>query len=91
MATTGMVHVRVDEKEKEEAAAVLDAMGLSLSSVVRILLKRVASEKTVPFDLRVPNAETRAAMSEAQTIIDAGNVRFSRSQDLIDDLEKNRG
>lgn len=88
MAATGMVHVRVDEKEKEEASAVLEAMGLSVSSVVRILIKRVATEKTVPFDLRMPNVETRKAMAEADEIIRAGYARFTRPQDLIDELEK---
>ena len=69
MPATGMVHVRVDEDEKNEATAVLASMGLSMSGVVRILLKRVAKEKTVPFDLRVPNAETREAMAEAEAVV----------------------
>ena len=88
MPATGMVHVRVDEDEKNEATAVLASMGLSVSGVVRILLKRVAKEKTVPFDLRVPNAETRKAMAEADAIVRSRRKGFATSEELFDDLEK---
>jgi DNA-damage-inducible protein J len=76
----------MDEDDKNQAAAVLASMGLSVSDVVRLLLKRVAREKTVPFDLRIPNAETRAAMAEAQAIIDEANARFVTAQEIFDDL-----
>ena len=88
MPATGMVHVRVDEDEKNEAAAVLASMGLSVSGVVRVLLKRVAKEKTVPFDLRLPNAETREAMAEADALAQGRRGRFATSKELFDDLEK---
>jgi DNA-damage-inducible protein J len=87
MPATGMVHVRMDEDDKNQAAAVLASMGLSVSDVVRLLLKRVAREKTVPFDLRIPNAETRAAMAEAQTIINQANTRFATAREVFDDLD----
>lgn len=91
MAANGMVHVRMDEDEKNEAAEVLAEMGLSVSSVVRVMLKRIAAEKAVPFDLRVPNAETRAAMAEADAIIRARNARFGSVGELFDELEKDGG
>jgi DNA-damage-inducible protein J len=91
MSTKGMVHVRIDEDEKNEAAAVLSSMGLSVSSVVRLLLKRVAAEKAVPFDLRIPNAETRAAMAEADVILRDRNARFAAAGDLFHDIEKSGG
>jgi DNA-damage-inducible protein J len=91
MPATGMVHVRIDEDEKNEAAAVLSSMGLSVSSVVRLLLKRVAAEKAVPFDLRVPNAETRAVMAEADAIIRDRNARFATAGNLFHDIEKSGG
>ena len=61
MATT-MVHVRVDEKTKQRAAKTLAAMGISVSDAVRMLLVRVASEKALPFDVKVPNVTTVKAM-----------------------------
>jgi DNA-damage-inducible protein J len=83
MATT-MVHVRVDEKTKERAAKTLAAMGLSVSDAVRMLLVRVAAEKALPFDVKVPNATTVKAMRAA----DQGKGRRHRSADaLLKDLE----
>lgn len=66
MATTTMVHVRLDEKVKARAEKALAAMGLSLSDAVRVLLTRVAAEKALPFEVKVPNAVTRTAMAEAR-------------------------
>lgn len=82
MATT-MIHVRIDENVKEQAAAALAAMGLSVSDAVRVLLTRVAAEKALPFALKVPNAETRAAIEE----IESGNVlSFSSVDELMNYL-----
>jgi len=85
MATTTMIHVRVEEEVKKQAAAALEAMGLSVSDAVRVFLTRVAAEKQIPFALRVPNAETRTAMEEARAM---SKARFSNADELMDDLEK---
>ena len=61
MANT-MVHIRIDQKTKERAAKNLAAMGMSVSDAVRMMLVRVAVEKALPFEVRVPNATTVKAM-----------------------------
>jgi len=58
-----MLHIRVDQKLKEKAIETLDEMGLSLSEAVRLLLTRIAVERALPFEVRVPNAATVAAMA----------------------------
>jgi DNA-damage-inducible protein J len=78
MATT-MVHIRVDEKVKKRAARTLAAMGMSVSDAVRILLVRVASEKALPFRIRVPNATTVKAMRAA----DRGEGKRFKSADAL--------
>ena len=89
MATTTMVHVRVDEEMKKQATETLGAMGLSLSDAVRVFLKRVVAEKQLPFELKVPNAQTRTAMAEADEIVRTRGNRFMTGTELINDLEKN--
>lgn len=89
MATTTMIHVRVDEKIKTQATETLAAMGLSVSDAVRVFLMRVVAEQQMPFALKVPNAETRAAMVEADEILAARRTRFATASELFDDLEKN--
>ena len=62
MATTEMVHVRIDKQTKARAAKALAAMGLSVSDAVRVLLTRVAAEKALPFEVKAPNTTTAAAI-----------------------------
>lgn len=83
MPANHLVQARVDRAVKEEAAAVLAAMGLTVSGAVRLLLTKVAHEKTLPFAPLVPNEETIEAMREARR----GNLpQFSSVEDLLDDL-----
>ena len=58
MVATAFVRARIDEILKEEAAIVLAGMGLTVSDVVRIVLTKVAKEKALPFEMRVPNKLT---------------------------------
>ncbi len=89
MATTTMVHVRVDEQIKAQATETLAAMGLSVSDAVRVFLMRIVADKQMPFALKVPNAETRAAMAEADEMVRTRRARFGTATELFDDIEKN--
>ena len=83
MPANAVVRARIDENIKNEAAAVLASMGLTLSDAFRMMLTRVATEKALPFDPLVPNAETVAAMRDARR----GKVRSFDSVDaLMEDL-----
>ena len=66
MATNALVQARIDKTVKDEASAVLAAMGLTVSDAVRLLLTKVAHEHALPFDPLIPNAETIEAMKEAR-------------------------
>ena len=74
MPSNTVVRARIDGQIKEEAAAVLDAMGLTVSDAFRMLLTRIAKERALPFEPLVPNEETIQAMQEAR----AGRVRTAR-------------
>lgn len=89
MAATAMVHVRVDEQVKMQAAETLESMGLSLSDAIRVFLTRIVADKEMPFSIKAPNAESRAAMAETEEIIERRRARFATADDLFNDLEKN--
>ncbi|SEF03958.1 DNA-damage-inducible protein J [Rhizobiales bacterium GAS188] len=77
------VRARIDTSTKERAADALEAMGLSISDAIRLLMLRIADERRLPFDVKVPNATTREAMSE----LEAGKGKSFASVDaLIADL-----
>lgn len=83
MAESAVVRARIDERTKNEAAAVLAAMGLTMSDAFRLLMVRVAKEKALPFEPLTPNAKTIRAMKEAR----AGKLkRFKTVESLMADL-----
>ena len=90
MAQSSMLHIRVDDETKTQATEALAAMGLSMSDAVRIFLKRVVNDQAFPLELKVPNAETRAAMEEARAMMKARQARFESADALLDELEKTR-
>lgn len=78
-----IVRARIDAKTKDRAASALDAMGLSISDAIRLLMIRIAEERRFPFDVKVPNTATRKAMAE----LGHGNgKRFKNSRALFRDL-----
>lgn len=83
MPENAVVRARIDERIKEEASAVLAAMGLTASDAFRMMMTRIAREKALPFAPLVPNAETVTAMKEARR----GNLpAFNGVGDLMADL-----
>ena len=66
MATNSVVRARIDKQTKAEAAAVLKAMGLTVSDAFRLLMVKIARERTLPFAPLVPNEETIEAMKAAR-------------------------
>jgi DNA-damage-inducible protein J len=66
MSANAVVRARIDEHIKNEATAVLAAVGLTVSDAFRLMLTRVARDKALPFEPLVPNEETIAAMREAR-------------------------
>ncbi len=66
MTENTVVRARIDERVKEEAAAVLSAMGLTVSDAFRLMMIRIAKEKALPFEPLVPNDETIEAMKAAR-------------------------
>ena len=73
--TNTVVRARIDEQTKDEAAAVLASIGLTVSDAFRLMMVRIAKEKALPFDPLVPNAKTVAAMKEARR----GNLKKYRN------------
>lgn len=66
MAANAVVRARIDERVKNEASVVLAAMGLTVSDAFRLLLLKIAREKSLPFEPLVPNEETIEAMKAAR-------------------------
>jgi DNA-damage-inducible protein J len=78
-----IVRARIDTATKDRATQALDAMGLSVSDAIRLLMMRIAQEQRLPFDVKAPKAATRRAMAQ----LEAGKGKKLNSVDeLMADL-----
>lgn len=66
MATSCTVEAQVPSEIQDVANRVIQASGLTVSDVVRVLMTRIAQDKAIPATLFQPNAETLAAFAEAE-------------------------
>ena len=77
------VRARIDSDTKERATSALQAMGLTISDAIRLLMLRVADEQRLPFEVKVPNATTRKAIAELEA---GGGQQFDNVDALMADL-----
>lgn len=84
MAADTVVRAQIDTATKEEATEALAAMGLSVSDAIRLLLVRIAADKTFPFTVKTPNATTRKALTQLEK---GKGKRFASADELFKDLD----
>ena len=90
MASDSFIHVRVDPAEKQAAEQVLTELGLNMATTIRLFLKQIAREKSVPLSLSLaPKANSyhdavaaRAARSNGYAGQDADEVIAEMEQIL---------
>ena len=75
--------LRLDSDAKKQAYAIFEQVGLKPTQAINLFLKQVALRGGIPFDIKVPNADTLAAIEE----LDSGKgKRFKSADDLFEDL-----
>ena len=82
MAENAVVRTRIKFEVKEQATAVLEPLGLTVSDVMRIVLTRVAKEGALPFEL-TPNKLTRETLEKS-----ARGEEVHRAKDAKDLFDK---
>jgi DNA-damage-inducible protein J len=80
MTADAIIRARIDSATKQKAIAALDAMGLSVSDAIRLLMLRIAEEKRLPFELKVPDGDAAHSGERGSRQLDSG-------EDLFRDLE----
>ena len=84
MARTETIRARVDPELKSEAEAILREVGLSSSEAMRLFLHQVVSQRGLPFEVKIPNAETVAAIESIQA---GKGLRVDSIEELFDDAD----
>lgn len=85
MNKAAFVRARVEPQLKIAAENVLHELGITPTQAITMLYKRVAREHEWPIELKIPNAETRKAMEEADKGI--GLVECKDINDLFKKLD----
>jgi DNA-damage-inducible protein J len=87
MEKTSTVQVRIEPELKASVEEILDHLGLSMSSAISLFLKQVVLHDGLPFAVKIPNAETRAAFDEIEAIIaNKANEKGQTKEELYADL-----
>lgn len=85
MSKTAMFHIRVEPSLKSEVETILEEIGLSTSEAVTLFFKRVKMERGIPFEVKIPNAETLRAMKEIE---EGKEEKFDTIGEMIESLKK---
>ena len=80
MAKTEMIRARVEPELKSQAEQVFSELGLSPTAAITLFYRQVTLHHGLPFAVKVPNAETIAALRQART--GEGLTEYTRLEDL---------
>jgi len=82
--STVPTNLRLDVDAKKQAYKIFSKVGIKPAQAVNLFLRQVALHGGIPFDIKVPNAETTEAMEE---LAGGGGTRYKNSQEMYDDLD----
>jgi DNA-damage-inducible protein J len=85
MARTAMVQARIEPELKSNVENILSSLGLNTTDAINIFFKLVEHTNGLPFDVRIPNEETRKAIAEGR---DGKGKKFHSSKALFAELAK---
>lgn len=84
MTRAASIHARIDPVLKHDAENILHKLGLNASQAINAFYAQIVHVRGIPFDLRLPNEETLAAMKE----LDSGKVKtYDSMQDLWNEID----
>ncbi len=84
MNGSSTIQVRVDQKTKDQAKAVLGALHMSMSEAICLFLRQVVLHRGIPFEVKIPNALTRETLEKAERGEDV--KEFASVEELFKDL-----
>ena len=86
MAKTAVVRARVEEDVKKDTEKIFRELGFTMSDAINIFLRKCKMRQGIPFDLEIPNAETKQAIEDSRNGI--GLQKFNTLDDMFEELDK---
>lgn len=85
MAKTAMVQARIEPELKSEVEEILSELGMNTTDAISVFFRQVKLTKGLPFDVKIPNEETKKAISRARA---GKGKKFTSTKALFADLKK---
>lgn len=84
MNKTEMIRARMAPDLKHDAEIILQSLGLSTTEAITLFYKQITLQQGLPFEVKLPNAETRAALNDAK--MKRNLTKYEDVQSLITDF-----
>ena len=85
MAKTATTHARLTPEIKKEAEDILKNLGISISSAYEMFYRQIIAHGGIPFEMRIPNQDTRQAMQDARN---GRGEKYDTVEEMFHDMEK---
>jgi len=76
--------IKLDVEIKAKAKEIFKELGITMGEAVNIFLSQVALQKGIPFEVKIPNDETKKAIEEARRGI---NMESTGIEEMIAERE----
>jgi len=90
MAGTTNLSIRIDKELKEQAEKLFSELGMNMTTAFTVFIRQAVRQGKIPFEisLNIPNADTMAAIEEANIICrDARSKRYSRFAEIVAEVQ----
>ncbi|EPI5388452.1 TPA: type II toxin-antitoxin system RelB/DinJ family antitoxin [Pseudomonas aeruginosa] len=84
MAATEIVRARIEPELKEAASKILEAMDITISQAIRMMLMQVVERETIPFPVKKPSKATVEVLNEIRD--GKGLTRYASIEEAFEDL-----
>ena len=81
---TEVIRARIEPKTKRAFQKVIKSSGLSMSDTINLLVTNIVETRKFPFELKVPNEKTLAAMHELE---EGRGHKYNNMSDVWEDIK----
>jgi len=81
---SGLVRARVDPALKVRVDEILGGLGLNASDAIRLLYGQIAEHGDLPFPVKIPNATTTKALSDADAGLNL--THYASVDEMFEDM-----
>ncbi|USE39158.1 type II toxin-antitoxin system RelB/DinJ family antitoxin [Endozoicomonas sp. SCSIO W0465] len=85
MSKSAMIRARIEPDVKEHAEVIFRELGLNPTEAITLFYQYVGICKGLPFDVRLPNEETRQTFEATDKGM--GLTRYGTMDEMFDDLD----